>query len=183
MNAALSHEIFVSGLGSSWSQPLFSGRVVGRPVRRQFYVLFDLRRGSGDQPGPHRLLPERLEHRGLLEVGERLRDRVVQPRRFHDVERVARRAGRGRFRRPHECNEQFDRGLAAVQRRDERLLNGDRAVVPANVTPRFEVVRLVDVPLAQHPGFVLVLAEVQAVLGRVGAEAAQRAGEVEVGGR
>ena len=54
-----------------------------------------------------------------------------------------------------------------MERRDERLLDRDRAVVGADVAPRFEVVRFVDVPLAQHAGLVLVRAEVQAELARV----------------
>ena len=42
----------------------------------------------------------------------------------------------------------------------DRLNDADGAVVSASIAPRFQFVRLVDVPLTQFGGFVLIEAEV-----------------------
>ena len=50
--------------------------------------------------------------------------------------------------------------LAVVKRSDQRLNDTDRAVIGAGIAPGFELVRLIDVPLAEFRGFVLVEPEV-----------------------
>ena len=55
------------------------------------------------------------------------------------------------------------RAVAAVQRRDHRLDDRDSAVIATGIRPALEVVRLVDVPLANSAGFVDVHAKVNRV--------------------
>ena len=68
-----------------------------------------------------------------------------------------REPGRNRMlRSAAQDGQHFVRRLAAVERRDQRLDDRHGAVVGAHVAPRFEVVRLGDVPVAERRGLVLV---------------------------
>ena len=79
-----------------------------------------------------------------------------------------------------EQGDKFERALAVVKRSDQRLDDADRAVVGAGVAPGFELVRCVDMPLAEFGGFVLI----EAVMDAQGNLAVlKRVGEVEIGGR
>ena len=61
----------------------------------------------------------------------------------------------------------LDGGARRIQRLDQRLLNGDRAVEGARIAPGFQVVRLRQVPLADLGGLVVVQAQVDAHAGLV----------------
>jgi hypothetical protein len=56
--------------------------------------------------------------------------------------------------------EELVRGLAAVERRDQRLDDRGGAVVGARVAPGFEEMRFRDLPLAQRRRLIVVEAEV-----------------------
>ena len=70
--------------------------------------------------------------------------------------------------------------LSFIEWRNERLHNTDRSVVCPRVTPGFEVICLVHVPLAKFGGFVLIKAEVHADRDL---SVPERVGEAEVCGR
>src|SRR6202041_1944283 len=59
-----------------------------------------------------------------------------------------------------EQRDKFQRTLAAVERRNQWLNNADGSVVSTRVTPGFEFVCLIDVPLTKLGSFVLIEAEV-----------------------
>ena len=67
-----------------------------------------------------------------------------------------------RFRRVEEHLQHLVSGAAVVERLDERLLDGDRAIESARVAPAFQIVRLRQMPLADLGGLVLVEAQVRA---------------------
>lgn len=75
-----------------------------------------------------------------------------------------------------EHGRQLVRGTSSVRRLDERLNGAGRSVVGAHVAPRFEVVRLRQMPVAPHGGFVLVQTEMNAR-----ADPVERLREVEIG--
>ena len=79
-----------------------------------------------------------------------------------------------------EHRNHFAGALALVQRRNQRLNDADGAIVGAAVTPCFEIVGLVDMPVAEFRGFVLVKPEVHP---ERDAWALERVGESEVSGR
>ena len=60
------------------------------------------------------------------------------------------------------------RRAAVVERLDQRLLDGDRAIEGARVAPGFQVMRLRQVPLADFGSLVLVQAQVRAQRGPFG---------------
>ena len=81
---------------------------------------------------------------------------------------------------PGEHGNQFVRALTVVERRDQRLHDAYRAVVGAGIAPRFEIVRLVHVPLAEFRGLVLIKPQVHP---ERDAGVLERVGKAEVGGR
>ena len=54
------------------------------------------------------------------------------------------------------------RGLATIQRRDQRLNDARRSVSGARIAPRFQVMRFRNMPVAQRRGFIVVEAEMDA---------------------
>ena len=70
--------------------------------------------------------------------------------------------------------------LPAVEWLDERLDNTDGAVVSARVTPGFEIMRLVDVPMAEFCGLVLVHTEMNT---KRDVAAFQGVGKAKINGR
>ena len=79
-----------------------------------------------------------------------------------------------------EQRDKFNCALAVVKRRNQRLDDARRAVVGASVTPGFEFVRRVDVPLAKLGGFVLIESVMNA---KRNFAARHRVGKVKIGGR
>ena len=74
----------------------------------------------------------------------------------------ARRVVSGGVGLAREQRDEFVRALAVIQRSNQRLNDADCAVVCAGIAPGFELVRLVDVPVAEFGGLVLVEAVVHA---------------------
>src|SRR5437588_10412759 len=56
--------------------------------------------------------------------------------------------------RTGEHRQQLDLGAAEVQRSDQRLEDRHGAVMRADIAPRLQIMRLVQVPVAQRGGFV-----------------------------
>ena len=54
----------------------------------------------------------------------------------------------------------FERGLAAIKRRDQRLDKTNRAVESANIAPGFQIVRFGNIPHALQRGLVGIKAEI-----------------------
>ena len=52
--------------------------------------------------------------------------------------------------------EHLVRCLSAIQRRNQRLHDGNRAVKSASVAPRLQVVCFIDMPVRERRGFVVV---------------------------
>src|SRR3989440_4943164 len=96
---------------------------------------------------------------------------LLAPELAHDVVRRP-------FRAIAERSDQFMRRAAAVERRDQRLHDRDGAVVRARIAPRFEKMRLRNMPMTQRRRLIVVLTEVNAKLHLV-----HRIGELEVGRR
>ena len=69
------------------------------------------------------------------------------------------------LRRVQKHLQHLVRGAAVVERLDERLLDGNRAIEGARVAPTFQVMRLGQTPLADFGGLVLVKAQVRAHAG------------------
>ncbi len=86
----------------------------------------------------------------------------------------------GRIRLAGEQRHEFQRALAAVEGRNQRLNDADRSIVSAGVAPGFEFVRLIDVPLTKFCGFVLIKPEMNA---KRNLAVLQDVGEIEIGGR
>ncbi len=61
-----------------------------------------------------------------------------------------------------EQSDEFQRALAVVERRNQRLDDADGAIVGASIAPGFEFMRCIHVPLAEFGGFVLIEAVVNA---------------------
>src|ERR1700688_562302 len=93
-----------------------------------------------------RLAPEGIEVRASV---------LLLPVRAYEV--IARCVGLTR----KQCNK-FHRALAVIQRGNQRLNDTDRAVVSASIAPSLEFVCLVDVPLTELGGFVLIKTKVDA---------------------
>ena len=79
----------------------------------------------------------------------------------------------GRFRLPRQQRHQFVNAFSSIQRRNQRLNDAYRSVIGSRITPRFQVVRLIDVPLAEFGRLILMKPEMHAqrnlgVLERVG---------------
>ncbi len=107
-------------------------------------------RRAGHEPVVQRLAPELVEGRGVLQAA------ALLPVGAEDVgARLPRLLG-------HERADHLVGRPSAVERRDQRLNDGDDAVGRARVAPRFQVVRGRDVPLAERRGLV----PVQAVMDR-----------------
>src|SRR5262249_51950779 len=75
---------------------------------------------------------------------------------------------------------QLCRSSSVVKRRNQRLHDADGSVVSARVAPGLEIVRLVDVPLAELGGFVVVEPKVYADRS---VAVLERVAEAEVGRR
>src|SRR6185437_3919820 len=69
----------------------------------------------------------------------------------------------GTLSRFEESRQQFDGGVPAVERFDQRLLERDRAIVAAGIAPRFQEVLFGKVPLASRGRLVMVKAEMNAM--------------------
>ena len=168
---ALSHVSFVIGFGSSWSQPLFAKRPSRTPGSDR-NASSRPGGGEGGRADPHGLwLERRARDDAVVQPSPpaRVVPRVDVPEPADDVvSRSLWTVAEGRH--------QFVRGLPAVERRDERLDDRRRAVMSARVAPRFEEVRLGNVPVAQCRCLVFVQAEVHAQR-----HPPHRPGEVEVG--
>ena len=80
---------------------------------------------------------------------------LLLPVRANDV--VARLFGSFGQRR-----QKLRRRLAVIKRHDQRLDDGDGAVVSARIAPHFQLMRLRDMPLAILGGLVVVKAEAHA---------------------
>ncbi len=65
----------------------------------------------------------------------------------------------GETRLAGENRDDFVRGLAAIQRLDQRLNDAHCAVIGAGIAPRFEIVRFGNVPLAKFGGLVAMRTE------------------------
>ena len=57
---------------------------------------------------------------------------------------------------PGEQGDEFVRAFAVVKGSDQRLNDADRSVICAGIAPGFEFMRLIDVPVRQIGGFILV---------------------------
>ena len=71
----------------------------------------------------------------------------------------------GAFRLPRQHGQHFVRGLTRVERRDQRLHDGDRAIVRPAIAPRLQVMRRGQMPVAKLAGLVLLQAQVDAQRG------------------
>src|ERR1700728_1036782 len=78
-----------------------------------------------------------------------------------------------------QCDE-FDGALAVIKGSDQRLNNADGAVVGACIAPSLKFMRLIDMPLAEFGGFVLIEAVMHA---QRNFAAGHGFGKVEIGGR
>ena len=94
----------------------------------------------------NRLAPPGFEVRARM-----LRGPVV----FHNLVR-------GALQLPRQHGQHFVRGLARVERRDQRLHDGHRAIVCPAVAPRLQVMGHGQVPVAKLAGLVFVQAQVDA---------------------
>ena len=170
MYATLSHVTFESGLGNSCSQALLAKRpssTCGSGRKMISSPVFAAGAGAAGCAGaavaaaPPRIevpceetvvqsvAPERIRRWRTPDrsVPQRAVTELSRPVLLHQIHR--RLAGRAVQRGQH-----FNGGAAVVDRRDQRLNQGDRAVEAAHVAPRFQVVRFRQMPVALFGGFV-----------------------------
>ncbi|MCG3121215.1 MAG: hypothetical protein ALAOOOJD_04215 [bacterium] len=63
-----------------------------------------------------------------------------------------------------EHREHFVAGFAAIKRRNQRLNDGGGSIKGAGITPRFQRVRLGNVPMTELRGFIIIKTEMDARL-------------------